>query len=322
MRIAFDELAQTLSGILAGRGMTGERCQLCARLFAETDRDGVYTHGVNRFPRFVRMLDRGTIDVEASAQRSAGLGSLERWDGRRGAGNLNADACMNRAIELAREHGMGCVALSNTTHWVRGGTYGWQAVEAGMAAMCWTNTLPNLPPWGDVVPRLGNNPLVIAVPRQSGPVVLDMAMSQFSYGALAAHRRRGEMLPVDGGFDRDGNLTRDPAAIEDSQRPLPIGYWKGAGLSLLLDLLAAMTAGGRATHQIPADPEQEVGVCQVFVAMNSMAFPDAEEIANGIIASLAGGRYPGERVLRVRQENLTLGIPVAETTWAEVQSLR
>src|SRR6185312_8910096 len=136
---------------------------------------------------------------------------------------------MERAIDLSREHGIGCVALRNTTHWMRGGTYGWQAADAGMIGICWTNTMPNLPPWGDTVPRLGNNPLIVAVPRAGGHVVLDMAMSQFSYGALAAYRKRGELLPVDGGFDTAGNLTRDPGAIDRAQPPLPIGYWKGSG---------------------------------------------------------------------------------------------
>src|ERR1700674_2717218 len=132
---------------------------------------------------------------------------------------------MDRANALSREQGMGCVALANTNHWMRGGTYGWQAAEAGVIGICWTNTLPNLPAWGAATPRLGNNPLVIAVPRgrnAGAHVVLDMAMSQFSYGALASYRMRGESLPVPGGFDAEGLLTRDPAAIAASRRPLPI----------------------------------------------------------------------------------------------------
>lgn len=321
MRMAFEDLARRLAAILAGRGMQAGRAELCARLFAETDRDGVYTHGVNRFPRFVRMIDAGAIDIHAEAVVSARAGAMERWDGRRGPGNLNAHACMNRATELSRAHGIGCVALSNTTHWMRGGSYGWQAADAGAIGICWTNTLPNLPPWGDRVPRLGNNPLVVAVPRARGHVVLDMAMSQFSYGALTAHRKRGELLPVDGGFDEQGKLTRDPGAIERSLRPLPIGYWKGSGLSLMLDLVGAMMAGGLATHQIPADPEREIGICQMFLALNAAAFPDAGGIAEGVIASLGGVRYPGERVLRIREESRTLGIPVDEATWAKVEEL-
>ena len=65
-------------------------------------------------------------------------------------------------------------------------------------------------------------------------------MSQFSYGSLAAYAARGEPLPVVGGFDEAGLLTTDAAAIERTQRALPIGFWKGSGLSFVLDVLAAV----------------------------------------------------------------------------------
>ena len=215
---------------------------------------------------------------------------------------------------------------------MRGGTYGWQAAEAGVIGICWTNTLPNLPPWGATDPRLGNNPLIIAVPRAAGHVVLDMAMSQFSYGALATYRRRGEPLPVEGGFDSAGNLTRDPAAIEASKRPLPIGYWKGSGLSLLLDIVAALLSGGCATHQIPADSEREIEISQVFLALDHAAVAQngaPNDMADQIIAHLQGHssasegkvRYPGQRVLRARKRNLAEGILVDPEIWREVQSL-
>jgi 3-dehydro-L-gulonate 2-dehydrogenase len=329
-RIPFDEVQATLEGVLRKLGFSASRTQSCARLFAETTCDGVYTHGVNRFPRFVAMVRNGSIDVEAEPQLLAGFGALERWDGRKGPGNLNAHASMERAIALSRAHGVGCVSLGNTNHWMRGGTYGWQAAEAGVIGICWTNTMPNLPPWGGGEPCLGNNPLVIAVPRKGGHVVLDMAMSQFSYGALESYRSRGEMLPVDGGFDVAGNLTRDPAAIEQSQRPLPIGYWKGSGLSLVLDMIAAMTSLGKATHQLSTDPLLEAGISQVFLAINSAALGDEQrvsQIAGDIIGSLHHCqptekgikiRYPGEQTLRIHAENRKLGLPVEPAVWEQI----
>jgi 3-dehydro-L-gulonate 2-dehydrogenase len=321
MRVPFEELEETLAAALRGLGFEHSRADLCARLFAETTRDGVYTHGIARFPRFVRMIRAGRIDIHAAPEIVRGHGSLERWDGRCGPGNLNAWQSMERAIALARVHGVGVVALANTTHWMRGGSYGWQAADAGVIGICWTNTMPNLPQWGSTEARLGNNPLVFAVPRPGGHVVLDMAMSQFSYGALAAYRERGELLPVDGGFDVGGEMTRDPAAIEASQRPLPIGYWKGSGLSLVLDMIAAILAGGLATHQIPKDPERETGISQFFLAIDPVGLGgDAVAIADGIVAS-TDSRYPGRRTLELRAENLALGVPVDESVWREVQAL-
>lgn len=332
-RIAFDEVRQTLAAILEKLGFSMARAGGCARLFAETTCDGVYTHGVNRFPRFVAMIGNGGVDVKALPELVSGYGALERWDGHRGVGNLNAQAAMERAIELGRAHGVGAVALGNTNHWMRGGTYGWQAADAGMIGICWTNTMPNLPAWGGREVCLGNNPLVIAVPRAEGHVVLDMAMSQFSYGALESYRKRGEPLPVDGGFDAEGHLTRDAGAIEASQRPLPVGYWKGSGLSMVLDMTAAMLALGRATHELIPDPLLETGVSQMFVTLNPATASDearAERIADEIVESVhacapaeAGKRvrYPGEETLRVRAENLRLGIPVDEAVWDAILAM-
>jgi 3-dehydro-L-gulonate 2-dehydrogenase len=323
LRISYEELYQTLAGALRKLGFEEQRALLCARLFAETTRDGVYTHGVSRFPRFVRMIRAGRIDMHATPQLVRSHAALERWDGQCGPGNLNAWYSMDRALVLARQYGVGAVALANTTHWMRGGSYGWQAAEAGFIGVCWTNTMPNLPPWGATEARLGNNPLVVALPRPPAHIVLDMAMSQFSYGALASYRERGEPLPVDGGFDSAGRLTRDPAAIEESQRPLPIGYWKGSGLSLVLDLIAAMLSGGLATHQIPRDAERETGISQFFLALDPAALdPDSAgaQIAEEIVASV-GSRYPGQRTLEIRAENLALGVPVDPALWRELSEM-
>jgi 3-dehydro-L-gulonate 2-dehydrogenase len=328
MRVPYQELQDTFVRVLAQHGLEGERAALCARLFADASRDGVASHGLNRFPRFIRTIRNGVVDVRARPSRVAAYGAWERWDGHRGPGNLNAHACMDRAVALAREHGMGCVALANTNHWMRGGSYGWQAADAGAIGICWTNTLPNLPPWGVSDPRVGNNPLIIAVPRASGHVVLDMAMSQFSMGALESYRLRGELLPVPGGYDRDGGLTQDPAAIETSMRPLPIGFWKGSGLALLLDMAGAVLSGGAATHQIPTEPERESGLSQVFIAISVPAPAEASRVADGILAHLHGGpdarehaRYPGERTLETRRRNLETGVPVEPSIWTQVQQL-
>lgn len=332
LRISFQEIFDQLERVLLKMNFDPERAALCARLFAETSCDGVYSHGVNRFGRFVKMIQNGAISVSAAPELVHSFGALERWDGRQGAGNLNAYQSMNRAIELADQNGIGCIALSNTNHWMRGGSYGWQAAERGVIGICWTNTLANLPAWGARQARLGNNPLVIAVPRSPNHVVLDMAMSQFSYGALDSYETRGEQLLVDGGFDAKGQLTRDPSAIKQIGRVLPIGFWKGSGLSLTLDMIAAMLSGGRATHQIELDPERETKISQIFIAINLPSLDqtgEAAPLANQIIEHLQmpdednakGVRYPGERTLQTRTDNLKNGIPVEEKIWSEIQTM-
>jgi len=332
LRVPYEELESTLDRAFVKIGFDPVRAKLCARLFAETTRDGVYSHGLNRFPRFLATIENGLVDIHARPERVAACCALERWDGKQGPGNLNAHDSMARAIALARESGVGCIALANTNHWMRGGTYGWQAADAGFIGVCWTNTLANVPPWGASDPRLGNNPLVIAVPRPGGHVVLDMAISQFSYGALASYRARGESLPVDGGYDSEGRLSRDPAAIEASSRGLPIGYWKGSGLSLLLDMIATLLSGGLSTVQIPRDSLKEGRVSQVFLAFNLAAldpgdFPArmADEIVRFVqLPPGSSGervRTPGAKTLALRAENLRLGVPVDSAIWRDIQAL-
>jgi 3-dehydro-L-gulonate 2-dehydrogenase len=333
MRVPFDDLRGELERVLVAVGFATDRASLVARLFAEASLDGIASHGLNRFPRFVRQVKAGTVDPAAGAALLEACGAWERWDGRRGAGNLNAWVCTERAVALARLHAVGCVGLANTNHWMRGGTYGWQAASAGCALLAWTNTMPNMAPWGARERRVGNNPLVIAVPRGDAPVVLDMAMSQFSYGRLEGLSGAGLPTPVPGGWDERGDLTTDPAAILKSGRVLPTGFWKGSALALVLDLLAMMVSGGRATREIPPDPERETGLSQVFLAIDvgrSAASADVADRVTAVINDLVATppldrgepvRYPGERVLRVRHENLERGVPVDEAIWSEVCAL-
>ena len=193
--------------------------------------------------------------------------------------------------------------------------------------------MPNMPPWGARDNRIGNNPLVMAVPRGDGPVVLDMALSQFSYGRLESTVEQGGDLPVPGGHDESGRLTTDAAAILRSRRLLPIGYWKGSALAIVLDLLGVMLSAGRSTCEVEPDPEKESGLSQVFLAIDLSRATDSDRLAlrvgavledlvaaepdeNGILV-----RYPGQRVLRARAENLRLGVPVDARVWRHLSSL-
>ena len=250
IRIPSDKMKSEFFRILMNLGFTEERAEKCAEIFTLNSLEGVYSHGVNRFPRFVKNIKEGYIKPDAVPSLVHRTGSLEQWNGNLGPGPLNALFATDRAMELAQENGIGLVALANTNHWMRGGTYGWQAARKGFVFICWTNTCANMPAWGAKDPRLGNNPFVIAVPYKNEAIVLDFAMSQFSYGKMESFRNEGKQLPYPGGFNNQGKLTTDPDEILETWRALPVGYWKGAGLSLLLDILATILSGGLSTHEI------------------------------------------------------------------------
>jgi 3-dehydro-L-gulonate 2-dehydrogenase len=176
---------------------------------------------------------------------------------------------------------------------------------------------------------LGNNPLVLALPYQDEAIVLDMAMSQYSFGAMELAVLKNEKLAVAGGYDTHGNLTNDPALILESWRTMPVGYWKGAGLSLLLDILAAVLSGGLATHDITKQPA-EIASSQVFIALDIQKLGNHSSISQlikGIIEDYHQSvaidenhkiTFPGERVLDTRKKNLVGGVPVLEEVWGEI----
>ena len=331
LKIPYWEMLTTFLAILSRQGFSVEKANTCATIFADNSLDGVYTHGVNRFPRFVKYVTEGHVRPENEAVCERTVGCMEQWDGRLAPGPLNALKATDRAMEIAGVQGMGCVAIANTNHWMRGGTYGWKAARNGFVFIGWTNTTANMPTWGAVNSKLGNNPLVIAVPYQNEAIVLDMAMSQYSYGMLEFNRLKNQQLPVPGGFTVDGTITTDPDAILKSQRILPVGYWKGAGLSLLLDILATILSGGLSVAEI-SKQKAEIGVSQVFIAIglsNLKNFQSISSVVTQIIADYHDSipekgssiLFPGEKVMNVRKENTTNGIPVLKSVWQEIQSL-
>lgn len=328
-----EEMESTFLHILLEQGFPEEKASLCARIFTESSLDGVYTHGVNRFPRFVEYIRKGYINIlkEPVLKRNSGL--IEQWDGQLGPGPLNALQCTERAMEIARKDGMGCIGLSNTNHWMRGGSYGWKAAKAGFVFMGWTNTTANMPAWGAQDKKLGNNPLVLAVPYQDDAIVLDMAMSQFSFGTMEASSMKKQPLPFPGGYDKEGKLTKNASDILETERALPVGYWKGAGLSLLLDIMATLLSGGLSTAEI-SRKEAEYGVSQVFIAIDLSRlgnYPAIQQVIQAIIEDYKASvpqnpgsdiRYPGERALSTRAENKARGIPVNKNVWHQILSLK
>lgn len=327
----YDQLKTILKEKLLKYSFNEEDAALCSKIFADNSLFGVLSHGVNRFPSFIELVQKGTIKVDAKPSLICSFNAIQQWDGNYGPGPLNAMFITEQTLKLSDEFGIGCIALKNSNHWMRPGYFGWHAAEKGYIFICWTNTIPNLPAYGATESTTGNNPIVFAVPGNEKPVVLDMALSQFSYGSLASYRREGKHLPIEGGYDTEGNTTTDPNEIYESQRPFPLGHWKGAGLSLLLDLIATVLSGGRSTFDL-SKLDHDSGMSQVFIAINPSKFQSIEAI-NSIIEQSIGyyksaktelGKeifYPGEKALRKKEEYLKEGIPVPQEIMKKINEL-
>jgi 3-dehydro-L-gulonate 2-dehydrogenase len=329
--ISEQRMRQVLLDILVKINVPIDKAKMCADVFTSNSLEGVYSHGINRFHRFVKAINSRVVRAEAEAVCMEKYGAIEQWNGNAGIGITNALICTDRAMELASSHGMGCVALSRTNHWMRAGTYSRRATSNGFVLIAWSNTIGNTPAWGAIDPRLGNNPLTIGVPFEDSPIVLDMAMSQFSYGALERYSMNNEELPVPGGFTTDGKLSTDAKEIIESRRTMPLGYWKGSGLSLVLDILVTILAAGLSVHEI--SKHQETNVSQVFIAINIKSLKNfssmrqsIEQIINDLKQSKteqegARVRYPGEDTSLTRLKNMESGIPVSKKVWSEILQL-
>ena len=334
MRVPFEEMKAEFKRVFMKYGMDEPKADICARVHTESSLDGIYSHGSNRVSRFIGYVKDGWVDVNAEPSLEKSFGAIEVYNGNMGPGILNALFCADRGIELAMEHGIGLVGIRNTTHWMRGGTYGLYAASKGYVTISWTNTESCMPPWGGKDCKLGNNPFVMAAPGDTDPVMIDMAMSQYAYGKLQVTRLAGQKLPFPGGFDKDGNITDDPGAIEESMRILPTGYWKGSSFAFMLDILGAILSDGVGAADIDGIGKGSCGgASQIFILIDPARVSSREHICETIkkakeyiksSAPAEGARdiwYPGEDYVKNRAENLEKGILIDDGVWAEIKSL-
>ena len=328
--VQYDEAVERMARGLE-RFLNAQDAKRFAEIFAGNSLDGVYSHGMNRYPRYLSDMASGLCDAKVTqAERVSGLGGLEVWDAHFGVGPLIAQQMAERAIELAGTHGIACVALRNNSHWLRAGRYGLMMADAGMMGLCMTNTCMNLVAYGAKEPSTGNNPITIAIPRRAGSLVMDMAVSQYAFGKLEIMAQEGSMLDTPCGYDTDGNLTNDPKKIVKSGLMTPMALWKGSALSIMIDLMVSMLSLGRTSLAIGTPADGEKGMSQMFVCMNPAAVIDMDKAEAQMEKTIAflnslepkdgvhGVHAPGENLEKTRARNRECGIPVTEDTWQKI----
>ena len=330
MYVSYQEAVEKMAKGLE-RFMDQKTAAHFAAIFAGNSLDGVYSHGMNRYPRYLDDMESGLCDPSVTqAQRVSGLGGLEVWDAHFGVGPLIAEQMAERAVELAKTHGIACVALRNNSHWLRAGRYGLMMADAGMMGICMTNTCMNLVAYGAKEPSTGNNPITFAIPRRAGSLVMDMAVSQYAFGKLEIMAQEGGMLDTACGYDLEGNLTNDPRKITQSKLMTPMALWKGSALSIMIDLMVSMLSLGRTSLEIGKPDDGEKGMSQMFICMNPAAVVDMDKAEEQMEKSIAflnalqpkGGKggvhAPGQNLEKTRARNRERGIPVTEETWQKI----
>jgi LDH2 family malate/lactate/ureidoglycolate dehydrogenase len=324
IKLCHKELLAAIDRVLEREDVPREVRVVEAELMAEADLTGVPSHGVRMLPLLVRALREGraTRDPQIRTVRTSPAACMLDCDN--GPGRYAATRAMRQAMEKAQDAGVGVCVATRTTHWGRAHAYASRAAASGMIGLCTTNAIPNMTGWGSSRPLLGNNPLAIGVPRGPAmdPIVLDMAMSQAAVGKVGTYLREEKAVPVGWGLDRSGKPTTDPAEIVASQRFLPMGEHKGAGLAIMMELLTGALAGACLSHEIARldgsalDPNSS----KFFLALRVDAFTEperfyrkVEDLLRYLRESAEPGQeilYPGERGWRTRDRYLRDGIPI------------
>ncbi len=319
-RITHADLEAFFRDALAAAGVPDPVAKVEAQIGAEVDLCGVHSHGVRMLPGTVANVRDGVVDVSSEIRvvTESPAHLLAEADG--GLGRYTSAMAMDMAVERAREFGIGMVTIRGVGHWGRAHSYCLRAAREGMASLAFTNTIALFSPHGSSPAVLGNNPVGIGIPADDPEqsVVLDIAMTQASVGKVAMAAMRGEPAEPDWGVGNDGKPTDDASEILEARGLLPMGRHKGAGLSLMVDLLTAGLAnsllgieqgsGGR-----PSDSAG--GSTKTFIAIRPLGGWVGERVETckeRIAADVPGARWPGEGSYRRRLDYEEHGIELLQ----------
>jgi LDH2 family malate/lactate/ureidoglycolate dehydrogenase len=235
--------------------------------------------GLEKLFRYARRVKNGGIIPDAEMAWLAERPSSALLDAGKGLGYVAAYRAMGRAIEKARGSGIAMVGVRNSNHFGIAGYHAKQAATAGLIGIAMTNAGAEMAPWGSAKPVLGTNPWGMAVPRSGGkdPIILDIALTQSGKGMMRWLERAGLPMPEHWALTPDGQRTADPSAGMDGPL-LPIGDYKGYGLSLFTDVLSGVMTGALFGGSVFQD-DTNYDVGHLMIAVDPEAFLPPGEFA-------------------------------------------
>jgi L-2-hydroxycarboxylate dehydrogenase (NAD+) len=240
-RVSPERLRRFVARAFVAMGLPAGDADTVADLMVQADLRGSDTHGVIRVPLYVRRLKAGGVNVRPNIRIVSERGSTALVDGDNGIGHLVMRFATQVAIEKAKRTGVAWVGARMSNHAGPAFLYAMMPNAHDMIGLYLAVGGQNLlPPWGGGEPLLGTNPIAIAIPTQDEPpLVLDMAPTVAAFGKVRLKAQRGEDMPVGWMIDRQGKPLTDPKRAAEGYL-LPIGDYKGYGLSLMFGLLAGV----------------------------------------------------------------------------------
>jgi LDH2 family malate/lactate/ureidoglycolate dehydrogenase len=331
-----DELEPFVEELFRRAGLAADDAAFSARCLVQTNLWGIDSHGVLRLPAYVTRLRKRAINPKPQTRQLRGGQGLEVLDGDDGPGFLVGRDAMLRAIELAEAHNVGVVGAIRSNHFGAAALYARLAAERGMVGIAMTNVIPNVVAPGGSKPVTGNNPLAIAIPTYADfPFVLDMSLSAVAGGKLLLASKKGEKIPFDWATDKEGRPTDDPDKAFAGFL-LPMGGFKGLGLSYAVDILCGLITGGVYGDQMKsmyAHPDDPSLTGHLMIAINLAAIINPDELkarmaafyarikASPMLDPNAEMYLPGEIEHRVATHRLEQGIPLPPKLHAELLAL-
>ena len=308
-----------------------------AELMLEADLTGADAHGVFRLPQYVQRLKLGSTNPRPNIKVMRSAPATALIDGDNGMGHLVVARTAETAIELARESGVAWAGCRMSGHAGAAGVYAALPLKAQMIGIYSAVANANhMPLAGGAEPLLGTNPLAIAIPAgEEPPLVLDIATSIVSYGTIKNHKLQNRPLHSDWMIDpKTGAAVTDPQKSAEALL-LPMGGYKGAGLALMLGLLAGTLNGalfGRDCVDFNAAPNQVTNTGQFVLALDPSRFQPLEQFKAEVdrhIRSLRTSkklpgesvRLPGEQRAQRRADRLSNGLALAPELLAQLDKL-
>jgi LDH2 family malate/lactate/ureidoglycolate dehydrogenase len=318
-------LSLVSAGLFELLGLVPEDAAIAADVALYAQLSGLESHGLVHLPLSVTGLIDGTIRVRPQLHIHRDGTATAHVDGDCGLGLVVSRKAMDLAIAIAAEHGVGAVAVRNSSHFGAAGYYGDLAAHHGMIGIAMSNAAPAIAPTGGVTALLGTNPIGVGVPLGAGePMVLDMATSMVARSRIRQSLAAGEAsIPEGWALDAAGNPTTD-AAVAIAGSVMPIGGPKGYGLAALVEFLCSALSDGEPGFAITYENvvKRPSGIGHFFLALNPASFCGsdafrrrADHIATVIETSKgragAGApRLPGRRAQDARRASMTAGIPM------------
>src|SRR5579859_3132023 len=274
----------------AATGVPQADARKAAVALVDADLHGTVTHGLKNLRNYVSQLLNGQINPRPNMHDVGGAAAARVISADNGLGHVAGHVGMQRAIELAREYGVGTVMVRDSNHYGASGYWARLPLRHNMLGFAFTTASARVAPWGGKEGLVGNNPPAWAVPSQvvapdgelsaaeADSMFLDIALSVVAGNRLDIYRRRGEPIPAGWALDKDGEPTDDPIAANEGGTYAPMGDYKGSGMAIVLAAITSFLAGA------PFDDQraQTGGTNHWFAAYDIRQFADPGKFAGAV----------------------------------------